>query len=58
MPSVPVPAPPVVTTTGPVLPHVDGDTLGAAGIVGFGAAVLSAIGSVGSFLAHPFGAPG
>ena len=58
MPSVPVTAPPVATTTGPVLPHVDGDTLGTAGIVGFGAAVLSAIGSVGSFLAHPFGAPG
>jgi hypothetical protein len=58
MPSAPV-GPTTVTngTGGRLLPPVDQDALGWSAIAGVGAAILSGIGSVGGFLAHPFAPP-
>jgi hypothetical protein len=58
MPAAPVGPTTVASGTGgPVLPPVDKDVLGWSAIAGVGAAILSGIGSVGSFLAHPFAPP-
>ena len=58
MPSAPVGPTTVASGAGgPLLPPVDQDALGWSAIAGVGAAILSGIGSVGSFLAHPFAPP-